>query len=667
MSIVAVGPAIGARGQIGFSQEGEWGKKLPTPNFFIEMVNESVVSELGSLVSNALRADRAVHKSIRGVESAGGDIAVEVVAEGLGKMFKHALGSVETTRVDDAFAIVVTDGSVTSALLTISVNASGLATNLTVALTGGTGTGVNIDLGDSTSDTIGELMAEINGGATGLAAYSPDSYQGGGTAQTLESTDYATSTDASNLLQAVAAVELIGGPAGTKDFLVSFGWGVYSHLIDAAPTLPVGLTMEIGRDIAAFTYSGCKVNTLTLTAETGEIFGGTFNVMARGATTASGAVPASANTGNEKNAFKIKYTGEGATCTLEIDKANHQCIIDSATGAEDLTLDLSIPYTDPTTGRVYPVHTVGGLAEYLNNLSYITCSLAPYTNFDADSSELEDDGPNSITGTTYIWFNFDSTDQVAIPATWGDYKGEDAGESVDIQCEIVGGGVPGTATIRFSDDGGSSWGSTYTTSITNPTEIRVASNVDTGFTIFFPDNTALIASDLWTVSTFKLGETADYSDLDPFAGFDGALTIDGDSQPVMAWNCTLNNNLYGDKYDLGERQRKKLPEQRRTTEGTMTVEFDNLDLYRRFVNNTEGNLVMAFVHDDYIAHSSYTALGDSNTQYSMTIRQPKIRYDGTTPNIEDEGIIEVEMPYTSLHADTVPDLRITLVNGVEYL
>jgi len=661
MSVTAVGPAVGARGQVGISQEGAWGKKQPAPTAFIEMTGEGVVSELGSLISNSLRADRAIHKSIRGIESAGGDINVEVTAEGLGSMFKHALGQVETTRLDSAFVLKVTDGSVTSAVLTITTDASGYATNFAVALTGGTGSGIDQAISDTTADTIAELMAAINAGGTGLAAYSPTSYAGGGTGETLLAADYADGTDASNLLEGVTDIELIGGPGATKDFLVCFGWGVYQHVIDAAPTLPAGLTLEIGRDIAAFTYAGAKVDTMNITAETGEILTGTFGMMAKGATTASRAVAASGNTGNAKNALRLIYAGEEAACTVEIDKANHQFIIDSDDDDEDIILDISIPYVDPATGMVYNVDTIGGLVSYLNSLSYITAFIANYTDLDADSSYLLDVGPVSIIAET--WLNFDTTDVASQPVTWGDYIGEDSGTSVEILCDIVGAGAPGVATIRFSGDGGSTWGDTFTTSATVPTEARIASNVNTGFTVFFPDNTALQSGDQWTIETFKLADSATYSELDPFAGFDGALTIDGSAQPVMAWNCTLNNNIYADKYDLGSRQRAALPEQRRTTEGTMTVEFDNLDLYRRFVNNTEGNLIIVFTHDDYIANQDYSALGNSKTNYSLTVRQPKIRYDGTTPVIEDEGIIEVEMPYTSLHADSVPDLRITLVNN----
>jgi hypothetical protein len=632
------------------------------------MLNEAVVSELGTLVSNSLRPDRAVHKQITGVESAGGDINVEVAAEGLGTLFKHSLGEVTSTRLDHAFVLKVVDATATSAKLSITV-AAGLATSFDVVFTGAVASDFSANLADSTADTIQELMDLINASGTGLKAYSVSSYQAGGDSTTVQAGDYAVATDLSSKLEAITSVELIKNASGNKDFLVCFGWGVYQHQVQCAATLPQGLTFEIGRDVAAFTYAGCKVGTMTLTADPGEILQGTFGIMAKGATTASRAVPDSGNTGNEKNAFSIKYDGSSGSCTFDIDKTNHLITIDSGSASEDLVLDISVPWTDPATGTVYPIHTVGGLVAFLNSLSYITCTIADYVSLDADSSDLKDRTAVDIAVTSAVMFNFDSSDVASEPVTWGDYYTSDEGIAQNILCEVVAGGVPGVATVKFSDDAGATYGDTYTTSATVATEVRVAGNVDTKFTIFFPDNTALVTGDKWVISSFKLAEDASYSALDPFAGFDGTLTIDGSEQPIQSWNCTVNNNLYADKYHLGKRTRAALPEQRRTVEGTMNVEFDNLDLYRRFVNQTPGDLSMIFTSDTYVSNVDRSQIGNSRSQYGLTVRQPNIKFSGTTPNIAGEEIITHDMPYNALYSDSlgIPELRLTLVNNVACL
>jgi hypothetical protein len=45
-----LGPAVGAKGQIGFAEESAFAKQQQSPTGFVEMVSEGIVSEIGSLV-----------------------------------------------------------------------------------------------------------------------------------------------------------------------------------------------------------------------------------------------------------------------------------------------------------------------------------------------------------------------------------------------------------------------------------------------------------------------------------------------------------------------------------------------------------------------------------------------------------------------------------------
>ena len=104
--VQTIGPAVGGKGQIGFKEESKWGYPVSPPNKFIEFTSESIVSEYTNLVSDAVRADRAVHKQRIGAESAGGDMNFEIAPEGFGTLFKHALGQRRTKRKDVAFILV---------------------------------------------------------------------------------------------------------------------------------------------------------------------------------------------------------------------------------------------------------------------------------------------------------------------------------------------------------------------------------------------------------------------------------------------------------------------------------------------------------------------------------------------------------------------------------
>lgn len=657
-----VGPAIGARAQIGSSEEGAWGCQEQTPTQFVEMNSEGIVSDIGALISGALRSDRAVHKRIGGVEACGGPVECEIGPSGFETWLKHALGEVETTRLDNAFILECLDSSETSCVLTIT-HTAGVATELKIEMTVNAADDLTLNLTQAGNDTIGEILVLINAKGS-LAAYSPYKATQSVWQTTLEAgEDYCVAADNSNRLEECEKIELIKSP--NQRWTIGTEWGCYSHQIQCAATLPPGLSMEVGRDVAAFLYAGMKLNTLELGAVPGEFFMGTFDWMGKGGTTADTPAAASANTGNEKLAFKARYVGAESTATLAINVTNYTATLEIDGTSEDVVLNINEPYIAPTTGIVYNVQTIGGLVDYLNSLSYVDCYIGDYVNPATLSTNLKAYGATDIIDSDYVWFDFNSALVVALPVLWGDYIGTDEGDSKTITMEIVGGGAPGTATIKFKITGGV-YGSTYTTSATAVTEIRVASNVDTGYTVFFPDSTALIVGDIWTFETIRTAATASYSDIDPYSGWEGALEIDDVSQPIMGWTCTVNNNLFGDKYHLGEKVRGKLPEQKRSVEGGVTVEFDDLDLYRRFINGTQGNLVMAFVSSDYI---ETTALGNSATQYSMTVRQPRIEFNGTTPVAADEGIITTEMPYVALWNDTngIPELRITIVSDTPYI
>jgi len=660
MCALYVGPAIGARGQLGFAEEGGWGSQQQTPDNFVEINSEGVVSEIGTLVSGALRADRATHKRTTGVESAGGPTEVEVSPRGFETWFKHALGDVTTTRLDTAFVLESTNPAETQCDLVIT-HTAGVATELSVTLA--VGATLTLDLTDPSYDTIGEVMTAINAHAN-LAAYSPYQLTQGTLQTTIHASDYLLASDDSNCLEELATIDLLSVP--NRRWVVSAEWGVYSHQIQGGARLPSGLSIEMGRDIAAFIYAGSKIDTMELTAETGDFFMGNFAFMAKGATTAGTPVATSTNTGNEKNAFRVRYIGEQSTATLAIDNTAQTIALAIDGTSEDILHNLSEPFVDPSTGTVYNLQKLGGLVDYLDDLSYIDCQINDHASPNTNTTDLKTITATDITPTTYVIFNYTQASIPSIPVTWGDYIGSDEGDSVRFYVKVTTGGVPGTAVLQFKKTAAGSYANTTVTSATLPSEVRTGANVDSGFTVFFPDDTALILDDEWYFETIKGSTTASYPTINAFSGFEGVLTLDGATSDIMGWNATLNNNLYGDKYHLGYRTRAKLPEQDRTIEGSVNVEFDNLDLYRKFINGVAMNLEMTFTSSDYIAT---TALGNSASQYSMVVRQPAIEFNGTTPTNADKSIILTDFPYTALWDDTnnIPELRITIVSNVPYV
>jgi len=693
--VTTIGPAVGAKAQLGYSEESKWGyPKSPPANFF-EFTSEGIVSEFTNLVSAALRTDRSVHKQRIGTEAAGGDIAFELAPEGYGTMFKHGLGKVRTRRLDIA-CIVVYDAASGD---TITCDGTSIRADGGAAGDWTHTWGVDGNNAQDLIDTINAAAAE------GWTAYAPwgdgngvfnDSSPGASSGyfcydyanktsatDTLGTYDYGHSSnnhpiyDGSNhRLEALSTVEIGQDDAGnsTVIFPIFYKYGVYEHAIetfDHLPEVTEGLTLEVGRDVAAFNYYGSKVNTLGLTATPGEFVTGTVNFMSKGASTVGDPVADSGNTGWQAPIIEVFYSGAILTGTVQVTFA-------SATGLFTLSDNNGNFYqfvltrgTCDHAGYYHHVSTIGGFVDFLTTESndLFTIVHKPAANYAGSSSDIADSGgAQTIDGSTSYTFDWDTTlDADAVPLFRGDYIGQDAGVSTRFWVRIAAGGTG----FEGAND----------SAFTNPsTEVTItkgewhnllyndgSTDIDTGFEVMFPVGSTLNAGDIWYIDSFKdENASATYSTLDQFVGAQGSVTLDGVTHPVMGLSFTINNNLFGDKYELGDKQRKALKEQQMAVEGSITVEFDDLDLYRRFVNGVAAEMEFCFTSDEYITSDDGVA---SDQKYCLELYFPNLKYSGTTPVAGGPEIITTDFPFIALYDDEdgVPNCRITLTNHVPYI
>lgn len=656
--VQTVGPAVGGKGQIGFSEESKWGYPVSPPNKFIEFTSESIVSEYTNLVSDAVRADRAIHKQRIGAESAGGDMNFEVSPEGFGTLFKHSCGKKRTKRIDQAFILVY----------------SGSDTDVTITITSSAIVSSNGDLNISLAATQSAIMTAIN--AVGdWACYAPwgDGTAGAGggyfsqplasktSAVTASGTeDYTVTGNLTSLLETCSTVPIGTDPGtGLVFFPVNFVYGIYEHTIDAHQDLPQGLTLEIGRDIAAFNYYGGKVNSLAMTLNPGEIITGTANILFKGASTCGD--PAVANSAGTTDfpAFALKYAGTQATAVVDfnIDGTRDMFLFEAPDNTVIYNFSLERGYHDHD-GYYWNVNTLAGLLEFLEyESSYFVVTRKGGVDPSISTQYLKDtSGEQSIASALTI--NVSGTSVAYKPLFRGNYIGTDRGSSVNVYVQIQSGGT----TFKGSKNN-STWSTNATTIVPGSWhDILDENDVDTGFDVMFPETVTHTALNSWVITSFKDEATgAVYETEDMFTGFQGSVTMDGSAQGVMGVSFTMNNNLYTDKYELGERQRAALVPQRRSTEGSLTLEFDDLDMYRKFVNGVAADLAVTLTSDEYI--------GSSTTKHSLVLRMPEIKFSGSTPNIGGEEIIITEYPFNSLYDDTldIPDIRITLTNGKAYI
>lgn len=678
-----IGPAVGAKAQLGYKEEGKWGYPNFPPTKFLDLTSEGVVSEYTNLISASLRSDRAVHKQRTGTETAGGDINFELAPQGYDTFIKHALGQKRTKRRDIA-VVVLYEGADTDRFMT-----------LTSAAISTTGTTVGDDFSINITDgmTVQQLLSAIRA-ETNFEAYAPwgdgtDGTSGGYYAQALATklsaghSLGASDFDSAALAKTAAGVTNLetfsdmfiapdASSNGLTAFPIYFKYGVYEHVIDAAPTLPEGISIEIGRDVAAFNYYGAKVNTMSMTLNPGEIVTGTFNVMARGASTVSDPAVSGTNTGWAAPICALRYAGsqESAKVTFNMDGSTDSFYFEHGASASEVTtyhFTLLRPYITHD-GYYFDTSILNGFLEFLEYESdYFAVSRKAGWDTYGASSTIADITETAITAIADLNITA-AVSATIVPFVRGNYIGTDGGQSQTLYIDITtAGSTDGTAAFKGSWTG-SSWSAATVIQNNVWADVLDENGIDTGFDVMWPEIVDLASGDTWTIETFKVANTGVvYATEDPYTGFQGAVTLDrGDgagsvSQGVMGCTFTLNNNIFGDKFELGDRQRAAVVAQKRTTEGSLNMEFDDLDIYRMFVNGTAGDLSISMTSDEYI--------NNSTTKYSMTLRFPNIKFSGTTPVAGGEDIITTDFPFNSLYDDVndIPDLRITIVNGLNYV
>lgn len=135
--------------------------------------------------------------------------------------------------------------------------------------------------------------------------------------------------------------------------------------------------------------------------------------------------------------------------------------------------------------------------------------------------------------------------------------------------------------------------------------------------------------------------TASYPSAATFFDFtEAALTIDAVSEAMQGFSLSMNLGLSTDRYQMGtSAPRNQLVTERPSLTGNLDHEFEDLDLYNAFLNQTAAALV-------------YTATGDtipsSASPYLLSITLPEVVYDGETPTVDGPGLVDQPIPFTVL-------------------
>jgi hypothetical protein len=516
--------AIGSRGQLAYSEEVNWGVPV-APAQRVDFVSESLNNEIGNLTSAAIDPSRGVTKQVRGTSNVGGDVAWEQNTEGFEVWYLHAFG--------DAVTINAADGGIRA-----RTTSDTLATATSMVVDGTLGGTALFEGTPGTPGTSEEWdLVAVYKDAAGLLKTAIFSYTGITDATTFDVTGSETGGSGDNI-----RTETI--PKGAWVFQHeaqgTSGNGywdpIYTHYIEASRDLPAGMTLEVGRDVAFFVYSGCRVNTLENTYSAQEILQSTANFIGKG-----------------------EYSGG------------------------DLDADVIVGATSITVKNAF------GL------------SASDVVGFNNAGGVLQIGDENGITFTGYSYSS--ATDLVTFT------------------------GIPATGAASIE----------YAHSEDEPVAAQVAWDSPAA-----PPTTDMLSS------------------------FQAGIYLDGAWEEVLNGNWTINNNLYTDKYQMGERFRAGLPEQQRTVEGLIHVEFDNLILYHKFTNGAEAFLEIRAVDESADITSTGTPAAKAVYRQKHTLF-PRIKFTGTTPQIGGPEMIEHDMNYTALRdpENEMNEVAVIFVNTID--
>ena len=122
----------------------------------------------------------------------------------------------------------------------------------------------------------------------------------------------------------------------------------------------------------------------------------------------------------------------------------------------------------------------------------------------------------------------------------------------------------------------------------------------------------------------------------------GAITIAGSPVGVVTdIKIDINNNIKSDRYFLGAATMSE-PIIAAMTEisGSVTVEFDGLTNYNRFVNGTVAALTATWTGATAIESTTYPA---------VLVNLPNVRFDGDTPNVKGPDVITHDLKFKVLY------------------
>ena len=267
-------PGLGFQGAIvGYGAETVYGTPVAVTKFN-ELNSDGLVVNEERIHSAAIPAIFNDDDEVsQGQINCAGDLAIEMRYQGMETLIKHAMGAVASTEVA-SFVVGATNNK-----LDFNIGAGALVATIA------SGTyimGASQLTALSLCKAIYDAIVSAEGTGTYTVTYSTTTNKvtitrSAGTFSILWNTGTNTLVSIAALIGFSTAADSTGGLTYTGATALT---AVYDHVFTLADALPTGLTLEIDRDITAFTFAGGKINTMAMTIEANNFLMATFGIIA---------------------------------------------------------------------------------------------------------------------------------------------------------------------------------------------------------------------------------------------------------------------------------------------------------------------------------------------------------------------------------------------------
>lgn len=577
----------GIRGQIAIRDEYTWGTSVP-PMQLVDFNKESFQNEMTPKPSESINGTRGISRLCLITSDINGDIEMEQATVGQEQFYKHALGY----------------------HLTIPKSDGGVRTYLTNNYISGTSLIVNDTSGFEATPSTNWALAIIYKDENDNPQYEIVSYS------SIPDSTHFTITDPSAAFNKGAFV--IQVYIGTQDY-----WDeIYTHYLECNRMLPQGLTIEIGRDVVFFVYSGCKVNNFEDRFVAQERLSSTFSFAGK-SEFSGGDLYARANPGDTTIRIKNHSVTGPATPTI----GEHSYI---GYGLDDFSI--SGTYTG-ISSKIYIVQidSIGATDTFRWSNNNGKTWYATDVDITSSAQFLEE----------------------GVSITFTNVTGHNHGDIFYFQTDVpnIVGFNPEGGTIQIGSENGIKYTSYDTVT-------GVFSGVTDIYTTHFEDE-PIGSQKSWNTPRNAMNTNI-------LSSYNSAIEINEMAQEVLSASVTLSNTLNLDKYQLGDKTRAGLPEQNRFVNGALTVEFDDIIHYRKFINSKYAKLEITCVNDINRIDSKYsdTAPSGHEVYEQKHYVLNRIKYTASSQNISDAGPIVQNLDYIALLdvANKMNELAIFFVN-----